>query len=482
MIVLPDNNDLLQFIRSQQRDINNQISKNNFIKFPYRNKYYKIKERIDKFIEEDEYNKRFIGMPGLRGVGKTTIIYQIYNYLINHQNIDSENILYLDIDELKSNYNVRIQDVFNVYLEYYHNTIPTALEEKIFLLIDETQYDENWARFGKILYDKNPNIFMLFTGSSALELESNTDAIRRMKIERIYPMNFREYLLLNYNLNIEKSDIEKLLFYCNNENLQNAIILEKELNKKLLKLSNEPYLELKKYIKTHSFPFALTQDIDDTYTDINEVIRKIIKDDLELFKRHKNLSSQTISQVVTFLATKKSGKTKNSTIAQSTEISSNTVKELLITLELTQLIFSLKSFGPGGKILKYSKEHFFITSNLKAAINHSVKRYDLDNDKCFSLLVENMIASNLYYLIKKTSDTMGLFYDSERKGVDFLIRYSNQVIPVEVGIGKKTKSQLTRALNKYDSEYGILISNRTSCIKFENNILYIPLLTFALMF
>lgn len=146
----------------------------------------------------------------------------------------------MDIDELKSNYNVRIQDVFNVYLEYYHNTIPTALEEKIFLLIDETQYDKNWARFGKILYDKNPNIFMLFTGSSALELESNTDAIRRMKIERIYPMNFREYLLLNYNLNIEKSDIEKLLFYCNNENLQNAIILEKELNKKLLKLSNEP--------------------------------------------------------------------------------------------------------------------------------------------------------------------------------------------------------------------------------------------------
>ena len=77
---------------------------------------------------------------------------------------------------------------------------------------------------------------------------------------------------------------------------------------------------------------------------------------------------------------------------------------------------------------------------------------------------------------------MGLFYDPDKKGVDFLIKYSNQVIPVEVGIGKKTKSQLTQALNKYDSKYGILVSNRTSCIKFENNILYIPLLTFALIF
>jgi len=131
-------------------------------------------------------------MPGLRGVGKSTILYQIYDYLINTQNIDNNNILFLDVDELTSNYNAQIQDVFQKYIEYYHNSIPTALEEKIFLLIDEAHYDKNWARFAKTLFDKSSNIFMLFTGSSALELESNTDAVRRMKIERIYPMNFRE--------------------------------------------------------------------------------------------------------------------------------------------------------------------------------------------------------------------------------------------------------------------------------------------------
>ena len=102
------------------------------------------------------------------------------------KNENSSNII-----ELTSNYNAQIQDVFQKYIEYYHNSIPTALEEKIFLLIDEAHYDKNWARFAKTLYDKSSNIFMLFTGSSALELESNTDAVRRMKIERIYPMNFR---------------------------------------------------------------------------------------------------------------------------------------------------------------------------------------------------------------------------------------------------------------------------------------------------
>lgn len=53
-----------------------------------------------------------------------------------------------------------------------------------------------------------------------------------------------------------------------------------------MKIKNNPNLELKQYIKTHSFPFALNQDISDTYDDINEVTRRIITEDLELFKKH----------------------------------------------------------------------------------------------------------------------------------------------------------------------------------------------------
>ena len=68
-----------------------------------------------------------------------------------------------------------------------------------------------------------------------------------------------------------------------------------------------------------------------------------------------------------------------------------------------------------------------------------------------------------------------------KKGVDFIAKHLDNVIPIEVGIGKKTKSQLTLAKNRYGSDYGILISNKTSRIKFEKGILYIPLSTFALM-
>lgn len=473
--------DLLKSVRMQQRDISVQISKEKFKKLHHRKIYYDIIDRVDKFIESEEYPNRFITMPGLRGLGKSTIIYQIYDYLINEKGIEADDILYLDVDELLLNFNTDIKTVFEVFLEYYHNTIPVALEKKLFILIDEAQFDKNWAQFAKILFDKTSNIFMFFTGSCALELESNTDAIRRMKMQHIYPMNFKEYLLLNYGIDIAEYDIRNLLFDCTEENVEKARIMEKKLSNILINLNNDPQLELKKFTQAYSFPFALNEDISDIHEDISEVVRRIIKDDLVGFKSYNKVSSHTINQIISFLATKKPGKTKNATIAQSTEISANTIKEILGVLELTQLIFSICAYGPGGKILKNSKEHFFITSNIKASFNYRLGRYDINEDQCYSILVENRVASNLYYLIKKTSDSIGLFYDADRRGVDFIIKYDDNVIPIEVGIGKKTKSQLTLASRKYNSKYSILVSNRTETIEFVNNILYIPLLTFALM-
>ena len=47
-------------------------------------KYNEIQQYIDKFIEGNK-SYRFNVMPGLRGVGKTTILYQIYNYLLNEK-------------------------------------------------------------------------------------------------------------------------------------------------------------------------------------------------------------------------------------------------------------------------------------------------------------------------------------------------------------------------------------------------------------
>jgi len=51
-----------------------------------------------------------------------------------------------------------------------------------------------------------------------------------------------------------------------------------------------------------------------------------------------------------------------------------------------------------------------------------------------------MIASTLNIMVNEASISLDLFYDPDKKGVDFLLKCVDDIIPIEVGIGKKTKS------------------------------------------
>ena len=70
-------------------------------KLKYRFEFEEIKNSIDEFIEGNELN-RFIVLPGIRGVGKTTLLYQAYYYLLNEKHILPNQIIYLSCDDLNN--------------------------------------------------------------------------------------------------------------------------------------------------------------------------------------------------------------------------------------------------------------------------------------------------------------------------------------------------------------------------------------------
>lgn len=473
--------ELIDYIRSKQRETRilsiryEQTIKNK------RSYYSKIKKHLDNFIKEDgEYYQRLIMMPGLRGVGKTTILYQLYSYLINEKNIPENDILFLDLHDLKSVYNGDIKEIYDLYLESIQQVTPVTLDKKVFLFVDESQLDKNWAKYAKLLYDKSINIFMIFTGSSAVTLNLNVDASRRMKREQIFPCNFNEYLLLKHNINLPSNNFKDLILKGDSVSIEKAIACEARIKNELIKLNNDPEIELKKFIHAYGFPFALNLDETETHMQTNDVIERIVNYDLKQFNSF-NVLDERIMQLIAYLATKKPGKTSNNAISQALDLNVRTVSNILSALEKSQLIFSIKAYGSAGKMLKKSSQHFFLTPSLKSAQNYRVGRYDLNHEKCYSVLAENMVASIINRLSHETQQSLGLFYDANKKGVDFIVKHLDKIIPIEVGIGKKTKSQLTIAKNKYNSDYAILVSNRTSKIEYKNGILYIPLLSFALI-
>ena len=81
------------FIKNELNDVPNvlsrDLSKNNK-KFNARDELNELKGYVDTFLNEDTSNK-IVVLPGLRGVDKTTLILQLYEYLMKEKNIPPKN-------------------------------------------------------------------------------------------------------------------------------------------------------------------------------------------------------------------------------------------------------------------------------------------------------------------------------------------------------------------------------------------------------
>lgn len=188
-------------------------------------------------------------MPGLRGVGKTTILFQLYDYLLNNKGIESDRILLFSAERLKDFPNANIQEAFDYFIEEINQAHP-LLKEKVFIFVDEAQYAKDWSLAGKIIYDENKKVFIIFTGSYALDLEINIDAGRRAIRKPIYPLNFQEYLKLKYNLQIPPEIANELLNLIVNEKFNKIINLEKTIYSKIFtQLDKNPSKEWEYFLK-----------------------------------------------------------------------------------------------------------------------------------------------------------------------------------------------------------------------------------------
>jgi len=110
-----------------------------------RKAYYQVKEAL-----EHKDIRRFVLLTGARRVGKTTILYQEIENLLEN-GIENKNILYVSFDNPILKFNT-----LNEILEVYKNNI--AVDEKIYLFLDEIQYSKDWNNWLKVLYDTNVNV------------------------------------------------------------------------------------------------------------------------------------------------------------------------------------------------------------------------------------------------------------------------------------------------------------------------------------
>ncbi|MGC8496352.1 MAG: AAA family ATPase [Candidatus Micrarchaeia archaeon] len=133
----------------------------------------------------------YIGVYGLRGIGKTVMMLQLASTV--------ENPLYVSVDSAYlANYSI-----YEIAEEAFKNGYKN-------LFIDEIQSRKGWEKDLKTLYDEG-EINVFFTGSSPTNIKTmGADLSRRALIYELLPPSLREYLNIKKGTSIEKVDISSL--------------------------------------------------------------------------------------------------------------------------------------------------------------------------------------------------------------------------------------------------------------------------------
>lgn len=480
-----EKNSLENYLQKQTTEIpiilNEELSYNNKA-FNHRNDFENITNCIDDFLNGENIN-RFIVLPGLRGVGKTTILYQVYEYLLKTKNIPQNQILYISCDNINKITECDILETIEFYLEEFHHVTPRTLKNELFLLIDESHFDKEWSMAGKIIYDQSKKIFMIFTGSSALKLEYENEAKRRMIRNTIFPLNYSQHLKLKYGYDAGNisNELFNLLF---TPEIDKACMMEQKINEDLMNLKSYTTNDWDNFFKFGGFPSVLHEQTERKACEkLYESVDTIVTKDLGTIKNITTNSEDQALRLLQFLAQKLPGDISQATLAQSANTNKNTVNSLLRLLEKTQLIFHYEPYvSPGGRVKK-SWNYYFANSSIRHAINKHFGFSSMKKEEYEGILLENLVASSLFNL--KNNENyfeFDIFFELGKNTVDFLIKKGfENPIPIEVGLGKKNKRQVKNAMNKYNSEYGIIISNTTKTIKKDEDIICMPVKTFSLM-
>lgn len=363
--------------------------------------------------------RRFAVLSGARRVGKTTIMYQMIDNLLE-EGINPKNILYVSFD----NPMVKLVNVENV-LSIYESLYP--IEGTKYIFFDEIQYTENWELWMKVIYDNRKDIRLTATGSASpiLEKGATDSGTGRWSVLKIPTMSFYEYC--------------KLL------QLEEPILPEKLQITKLVKMSNlelgdlmdrfSPLLNhFNRYLMIGGFPELVLSD-DDMYAQRmlrEDVVDKVIKRDvLTLFNIRSPLLMERLFLYLCMNSTEIFSVTTAAKELENTSVS--TIDSYIDALEMSNLIYLAKPMNVGSKGALKGKPKIFVAD---AAIRNAVLMIDdvLIDEKELGAMVETTVYKHIVSFYQGSTAQLGYFRKAKdnQKEVDVVVELPHEKILCEV--------------------------------------------------
>jgi hypothetical protein len=368
------------------------------------------KERY--LMSEIDWSNRLIGIKGARGTGKTTLLFQY----IKKELLKNAEPLYVSLDNL-------------FFLE---NTMVSLAKEFVLrggthLFLDEVHKYPQWSRELKLIYDQFPNLKIVFTSSSMLEIyKGESDLSRRVVTYHLKELSFREYILFETGYELPKVSLEDLL--------KN----HKEIAKNVKKFIPTPIKEFEDYLRYGAYPYYL-ENKNSYIIKLRQTINLILETDLMAIENMTYEDSRKIKKLLVAIAESVPFVPNITKLSERLGISRVFLLNAIKILNRADLVMELYRPTKGVGALTKPEKLYLNNSNLLYALGKNNVEIGAIRETFFANQMENIYEIHL-----------------AEKG-DFLVE---KTYTFEIGGKGKTSKQISGIKNGYivrdDMEVGSL--------------------------
>jgi len=457
-------------IRVNAYALNDQDEKN-----PTRSLFPKMKEFLENFLASKSAEPRWLCVSGLRGVGKTTMLAQLWAAT----DAPRERKLYLFVDQAIQILGVSLQDILEVYEEIL-GTPYEEMKSPLFIFLDEVQYEKNWGIILKTLYDRSKRVFIISTGSSALFLQTNADVARRAVFETLWPMSFSEYMQIKKGKTVATDlamRIQEALFHSQTvkDVYDGLSALKKEIEAYWIDIHR---LEADVFLKFGTLPFTLPLKNEGLiYQQIKGVLDRLINYDIVNLGCFRN---EVVAKIHALIYTAANSDVISVTnLSKTLGITAVTLAQVLDVLETSQIMFRVYPYGSAYAQVRKPSKYLFTSSAFRAMEYGFIANIGCaENQK--GKLLEDVIGLYLMRILRNRPE-FSLTYDSAKGGADFIVSFQSSKIVIEVGCGNKGDRQVLATAEKVNPKYSLIVAEGALKANMNHQIVYVPLEYFLLM-
>jgi predicted AAA+ superfamily ATPase len=379
------------------------------------NWFYRQLKRTDMYLVRYlspfiNWDSRLLSITGARGCGKTTLILQ---HIKSTYGNTPRDVLYASLDHLWFSTN----SLYDLAVEF------DKIDGRV-LFLDEVHKYPNWSQEIKNIHDGFPDMKIVFTGSSMLQIYRGYGDLSRRAVHYLLAgMSFREYLKMEYKHDFEKISLEDIL--------KNHVEISSAIIEKI-----KPIPAFGNYLKMGYYPYY-KEDKNTYQLKLTNTINLILESDLPSVENIELYSIANIKKLLWIISTLVPFTPNISNLSSQIGVSRNSLLNFLNVLERADLINLLTTGSKGFNQL---------TKPEKIYLNNTNQIFALGGDKSNIGNIRETFFFNQLKVVSKVNYT---------KITDFLV---DDKYLFEVGGKSKSFEQIANIENSFlavdNIEYG----------------------------